>query len=157
MASTTPDLRLHSQPQDIAALRQVPNHTAWCRVTAHNNPWSALLRFIPAMSEATACRSVGRSTFWHYRAAKYNLWKSCAIKANAQIPLLRRVRNIMTSIYLFVCMLVCIRSHISETVGRTSPNILCILRLAVARSSSDRVAICYCVHPVLWMTLCLHM
>jgi len=62
------------------------------------------------------------------------------------------VRNIVMSmsaclsLYLFVC------SHISKTARLKFTNILCLLHTAVARSSSDRVAMSY-VLPVLRMTL----
>jgi len=39
--------------------------------------------------------------------------------------------------------------------GRSSPNFLCMLPLAMARFSSDGVVICY-ILPVLRMTLCFH-
>jgi len=48
-----------------------------------------------------------------------------------------------------------IRSHISKTRGRTSPNLLCVLTVAVAPSSAGGVAVCY-VLPVSWMSSCFH-
>jgi len=57
-------------------------------------------------------------------------------------------------------MSVCLSVRLSAGItrkphGRFSPNFLCMLTIAVARSFSDGVAIRY-VLPVLWMTLCLH-
>jgi len=47
---------------------------------------------------------------------------------------------------------VCLSTIISwELHVRSSPNVLCMLPMAVARSSSDGVMICY-VLPVLWIT-----
>jgi len=54
-----------------------------------------------------------------------------------------------------VCLFVCLRAYLWNFLHiRSSPNFLCILPVAVARSSSDSVAICY-VFPVLYMTSCL--
>ena len=51
-------------------------------------------------------------------------------------------------------MSVCLSARIyPETHARSLPNILCMLPMAVARSSFGVVAICY-VRPVLWMTSC---
>ena len=58
---------------------------------------------------------------------------------------------------LFVCLSVClcvclsVRDHISGTTRPIFTNFLCMLPMAVARSSYDGVAIRY-VLPVLWMT-----
>ena len=61
-------------------------------------------------------------------------------------------RSIVMTVYvcLSLCVWVSVREHISET---TCPifTILCMLPMAVARSSSGGVAIRY-VLPVLWMT-----
>jgi len=55
--------------------------------------------------------------------------------------------------YRDVC--VCLRAYLWNFLHiRSSPNFLCILPVAVARSSSDSVAICY-VFPALYMTSCL--
>ena len=55
-----------------------------------------------------------------------------------------------------VCVCVCLSPIISsELHGQSSPNFLCMLPVAVARSSSDGVVVC-CVFPVLWMTSYLH-
>jgi len=63
-------------------------------------------------------------------------------------------RGVMSTEYLSVsvCLSVClfIRSHNAKT---TRPNFSCMLPVAMARSSSDGVAIRY-ILPVLWMTLC---
>ena len=59
-------------------------------------------------------------------------------------------RSIATS--LSVCLSV--RVHISGTAGPIYTNYLCRSAVAVARSSSGGVAICY-VLPILWMTSCL--
>jgi len=57
---------------------------------------------------------------------------------------------------LFVCLFVCLSAHITRKPhGRTSPDVLCMLPVAVARSSSDSAAIRY-VLPVLRMTSCFH-
>jgi len=48
-----------------------------------------------------------------------------------------------------------VRSHNLKTVRPNLTNSLCMLPMAVARSSSDGVAICYVV-PVLRMTPCFH-
>jgi len=48
-----------------------------------------------------------------------------------------------------------VRSHISETARLNFTNFLCISHMAVARSSSGDIAICY-VLPVLWITSCFH-
>jgi len=52
-----------------------------------------------------------------------------------------------------VCLSVClsVRDHIFGTNVRSSPNILYVLPMAVALSSSGGVVIRY-VFPVLWMT-----
>jgi len=52
-------------------------------------------------------------------------------------------------VHLSVC------SHNSKTVWPNFANFLCTLPVAMARSSSDGIAICY-VLPVLQMTLCFH-
>jgi len=55
-----------------------------------------------------------------------------------------------------VCLSVCLSARITlKPRDRTSPVLLCMLPVAVARSSSDGIAICY-ILPVLWMTLCFH-
>jgi len=52
----------------------------------------------------------------------------------------------------YVCLSVCLSARITRKPhGRTSLHFLCMLPVAVARSSSDGVAMCY-VLPVLWMT-----
>jgi len=57
---------------------------------------------------------------------------------------------------LSVCLSVCLSTRITQKpCGRTSPNFLCMLPVAVIRLSSDGVAICY-VLPVLQMTSCFH-
>jgi len=68
------------------------------------------------------------------------------------------VRSIAVSmaVCLLVCLSVCPSARITgRTRSRTSPNSVCTLTVAVARSSSEGVAICY-VLPVLWMTSCFH-
>jgi len=53
---------------------------------------------------------------------------------------------------VYVCVCVCLSARISpEPHAQSLPNVLCMLPVAVARSSSGVVAICY-VLPVLWMT-----
>jgi len=57
-----------------------------------------------------------------------------------------------------VCLSVCRSVHLSASVSpeqhvRASTNVLCTLPMAVARSSSGSVEICY-VLPVLWTTSC---
>jgi len=55
-----------------------------------------------------------------------------------------------------VCLLVVclsVRLHISETIQPNLTDFLCVLPMAVARSSSDGVAVRY-VLPVLWMNSC---
>jgi len=55
-----------------------------------------------------------------------------------------------------VCFFVSVSARISQKPhGRTLPNVLCGLHVAVARSSYCGVAILY-VLPVLWMTSCFH-
>jgi len=54
-------------------------------------------------------------------------------------------------VYLSVCLSVC--SHILKPHGRTSPNVLCMLLMAVVNSSSDGIAMHYVV-PVLRMMSC---
>ena len=54
-----------------------------------------------------------------------------------------------------LCMCVCLSAIISsELQVRSSPNLLCMLPMTVAWSSSSGKVICY-VLPVLWMTSCL--
>ena len=54
---------------------------------------------------------------------------------------------------LSVCVCVCLSMSISlEPLDRSSQNFLCRSPVAVARSSSDAIAI-HCVLPVLWITL----
>ena len=61
-------------------------------------------------------------------------------------------RSIGISLYVCVCVSVCLSASISlEPLYRSSRNFLCRSAVAVARSSSSGVAICY-VLPVLWMT-----
>jgi len=63
------------------------------------------------------------------------------------------------SVYLSIslCLLVRLSVRISKTHhAHISPNFPYILPAAVARSSSDCIAICY-VLPVWWMTSCFHM
>jgi len=51
-----------------------------------------------------------------------------------------------------VCVCVCLSAIISSELHvESSPNFLFMLAMAVARSSSGGVVICY-VFPVLWMT-----
>ena len=58
------------------------------------------------------------------------------------------------SVCLSVC--VCLSAIISSELHvRSSPNFLCMLPMAVARSSSSDAAMRY-VLPVLWMTSYLH-
>jgi len=60
--------------------------------------------------------------------------------------------------YVCVCVSVCVRlsARITRKAhSQTSLKFLCMLPMAVARSSYDGVAICY-VLPVLWMTSCFH-
>jgi len=55
------------------------------------------------------------------------------------------------SVYIPPWAWLTVRSHISKRHVRTSRNFLCLLPVAVGRSSSDDSAIRY-VLPVLWMT-----
>jgi len=58
--------------------------------------------------------------------------------------------------HVCLCVCVCLSPIISsELRGQYSPNFLCLLPVAVARSSSGGVVVCY-VFPVLWMTSYLH-
>ena len=51
-----------------------------------------------------------------------------------------------------VCVCVCLSTIMSsEILFRSSPNLLCMLPMAVAQSSSGGVVIGY-ILPVLWMT-----
>jgi len=57
---------------------------------------------------------------------------------------------------LFVCLSDCPFALIAQNPhGHTSPNFLCTLSAAVARSFCGGVAVCY-VLPVLWMTSRFH-
>ena len=60
----------------------------------------------------------------------------------------------MMNVSVCECVSVClsVRDHI---FGTTRPNFMCMLPMAVARSSSGDVVLWY-VLPVLWMTLHLH-
>jgi len=63
-----------------------------------------------------------------------------------------RQRSIVMSVSVCLCVFVCLFAIISpERHVRSSPNLLRMLPMAVARSSSGGVVICY-VLPVLWMT-----
>jgi len=67
-------------------------------------------------------------------------------------PIGERIIVISVSVCLSVCLCVCLSAIISSELHvRSSPNFLCLLPMAVARSSSDGVMICY-VLPVLQMT-----
>ena len=61
----------------------------------------------------------------------------------------------------YVCLLVCVcvrllvHSHNSRTTRPIFTKFLCMLPVAVGRSSSDGVAIC-CLFPVLWNTFLFH-
>ena len=58
---------------------------------------------------------------------------------------------------LSVCVYLClsVRDHISGTTRPIFTNFLCLFPMAVARSFSDGVVMCY-IFPVLWMTSYLH-
>ena len=64
-------------------------------------------------------------------------------------------RSIVMSVFVCVCVCVCVclsvRDHISGTTRPIFTKFLCMLPMAVARSSCDGVVIRY-VLPVLWMT-----
>ena len=63
-----------------------------------------------------------------------------------------RERSIVMSVSVCLCVFVCLSAIISpELHVRSSPNLLRMLLMAVARSSSGGVVICH-VLPVLWMT-----
>jgi len=63
-----------------------------------------------------------------------------------------RQRSIVMSVSVCLCVFVCLFAIISpELHVRSSPNLLRMLPMAVARSSRGGVVICY-VLPVLWMT-----
>jgi len=66
----------------------------------------------------------------------------------------RAAQSIVMSVC--VCLCVCLSFPIIslELRVRSSPKFLCMLAMAVARSSSGGVVICY-VLPVIWMTPCL--
>ena len=67
----------------------------------------------------------------------------------------RRVAKYWVTIFVMsmpICLCVCLSAR--KPRGRTSP-FLCMLPVAVARSSSDGVVIRY-VLPVLWMASCFH-
>jgi len=55
----------------------------------------------------------------------------------------------------FICYSLSVYSHNLKTTWPNFTNFLRVLPVAVARSSSDGVVICY-VLPVLWMTSCFH-
>jgi len=60
------------------------------------------------------------------------------------------------SVYVCVCLsCLSVRDHIFETARPIFTKFLCMLPMAVARSSSGGVVIRY-VFPVLWMTSPLH-
>jgi len=60
------------------------------------------------------------------------------------------------SVYVCVCLsCLSVRDHIFETARPIFTKFLCMLPIAVARSSSGGVVIRY-VFPVLWMTSPLH-
>ena len=60
------------------------------------------------------------------------------------------------SVCLSSCLSVCLSANISlELQISSAPNFLCMLPVAVARSSSGGVTTPH-VLPVLWMTSCLH-
>jgi len=65
--------------------------------------------------------------------------------------------NLSMSVRLFVCLSVCLSvcqsSRASQKSHSQTTKFLCMLPVAVARASSDGVAICYAL-PVLWMTSC---
>ena len=60
--------------------------------------------------------------------------------------------SVSVSLFVCVCVCVCVSAIIfSELHVRSSPNFLRVLPMAVARSSSSGVMICYAL-PVSWMT-----
>jgi len=59
-------------------------------------------------------------------------------------------------VYLFVCPSACTTRISRKPQGRPLRNFLCMLPVAVARSSTDGVAMRHVI-PVLWMTSCFHM
>jgi len=63
------------------------------------------------------------------------------------------VRSVVMSMSVCLCVCLSVHSHNSKTVRPNFSNCGGMLPVAVARSSSGGVAICY-VHPVLWMTSC---
>jgi len=60
------------------------------------------------------------------------------------------VRSIVMSVCVSVCLSVCLNAHISETTHPNFTKFVCMLPVAVARSSSGSDVIYY-VFPVLWM------
>jgi len=60
-------------------------------------------------------------------------------------------RSIVMTVSVYVCVFVCLRSYLRIYLSDLHQIFLCELPMAVARSSSGGVVICY-VLPVLWMT-----
>jgi len=62
------------------------------------------------------------------------------------------IMSVYVSVSLSVCLSVCLSACVARKAHcRTSPNVTCMLPVAVARFSSDDIAICYAL-PVFWMT-----
>jgi len=78
----------------------------------------------------------------------------CAMKnaRSAFTPPAIGERSIVMTVSVCLCVCICLSASISPEIHvRSLPDCLCILPMAVARSSSGGVAICY-VLPVLCMT-----
>ena len=91
-----------------------------------------------------------QADYGNYDVNKMFRYYTAPLHRSPRPPLPAGVRSIATSV------IVCLSARISRKPRRrTSPNLLCVLPLVVARFSSDGVAIGYAL-PVLWMTSCFH-
>ena len=96
------------------------------------NPSYGLGRTLPA--QKCICSGI------HIRLLVQQLKRSGSQLCNYSAPI--GERSTVTSVS--VCLCVCLSAIIlSELHIRSSPNLLCMLPMAVARSSSDGVVICY--------------
>jgi len=92
-----------------------------------------------------------------YKSCKKFTWRISAFSERLLVEVCFSLSPGGIAMSMFVCLFVCLsaHSHISKTSWQNLTKFLCMLPVAIARSSADGVAIRY-VLPVLWMTSCFH-
>jgi len=112
-----------------------------------DNDWSSWVSSGQRRPDFTSVDRVVRS---FADSAVYRHRQSVSTAAVSIVIVLRS-----TVMRVSACLFVCLSRITRKPHGRTSPNLFCMLPVAVARSSSAGVDIRY-EHPVLMMTSCFH-